>query len=127
MISRCERGFTLIEVVVAFAIFALSIGAIFEVLSDAVHTSKEARQRDIAWLTAESILSQLRVTPAPWPSEERGIAGRLRWWIHVQPYPLSVNERSWWSAYRVQVRVAPLHTPVPTVELDSVELARRRE
>jgi general secretion pathway protein I len=127
MSSRHQHGFTLIEVVVAFAIFALSIGAIFEVFREAVHTSAQVRERDLAWLTAQSVLSQLSVEQAPWPSEQRGVSGRLRWWIDVQPYPLEVEKRSSWSAYQVKVHVAPLHSPAPVIELDSVELARRRQ
>jgi general secretion pathway protein I len=127
MISRREQGFTLIEVVVAFAIFALSIGAIFEVFQQAVHTSEHVRERDLAWLTAQSVLSELRVKPAPWPSEQRGESGRLRWWVEVQPYPLEIDTRTSWSAYRVEVHVSELHSPAPAIELDSLELARRSE
>lgn len=126
MISRRQQGFTLIEVIVAFAIFALSIGAIFEVFSEAVHTSERVRERDLAWLTAQSVLSRLRIEEAPWPSEQRGVSGPLRWWIDVQPYSLEVDKRASWSAYRVEVHVAPLHSPAPSIELDSFELARRR-
>lgn len=124
MISRRAQGFTLIEVVVAFAIFALSIGAIFEVFREAAYTSERVRERDLAWLTAQSVLSQLRIEQAPWPREQRGLSGRLRWWIDVQPYPLEVDKRTSWNAYRVEVHVAPLHSPALAVELDSVELAR---
>ncbi len=125
MISRGEQGFTLIEVIVAFAIFALSIGAIFEVLSDAVHTSEHVRERNLAWLTAQSLLSELRVEQTPWPYEQRGVSRQLRWRIEVQPYPLEVDKSISWSAYQVEVHVAPLHAAAPAVELDSVELARR--
>lgn len=127
MISRREQGFTLIEVVVAFAIFALSIGAIFEVFSEAVHTSEHVRERDLAWLTAQSMLSELRIGEAPWPSQQRGVSGRFRWWIDAQPYPLEFDKGTSWSAYQVEVHVAPLHAAAPTVELDSVELARLRQ
>lgn len=127
MISKAEQGFTLIEVIVAFAIFALSIGAIFEVFSDAVHTSEQVRERDLAWMTAQSVLSQLRTEQAPWPSEERGLSGRFRWWIQVRPYPLEVDSRSSWTAYQVEVHVAPSHSARTAVELNSVELARRRQ
>ena len=127
MISRHEQGFTLIEVIVAFAIFALSIGAIFEVFHDAVHTSERVRERDLAWLTAQSLLSQLRIEQAPWPSEQRGVSGPFRWWIDVQPYSLEVDKRASWSAYWVEVHVVPFHSSAPAIELDSFELARRRQ
>lgn len=125
MNSRDQRGFTLIEVVVAFAIFALSIGAIFEVFREAVHTSEQVRERDFEWLTAQSVLSRLHTERAPWPSEQHGVSDQLRWWTQVQPYPLAFNGRTSWQAYRVEVHVAPLHAGAPAVELDSVELARR--
>lgn len=117
----------MIEVVVAFAIFALSIGAIFEVFHEAVHTSEQVRERDLDWLTAQSVLCELRIERAPWPSEQHGVSGRFRWWIEAQPYPLKVDKRTSWSAYRVEVHVAPLGSAAPTVALESVEIARRRQ
>jgi general secretion pathway protein I len=124
---RCEQGFTLIEVIVAFAIFALSIGAIFAVFRQAVHTSEQVRERDLAWLTAESVLSKLSVERAPWPSEQRGASSHLRWKADVQPYPVAVGRRSSWVAYRVEVHVAPLNAAGPIITLDSVELARSKQ
>lgn len=126
MIPSREQGFALIEVVVAFVIFALSIGAIFEVFHQAVHTSEHVRERDLAWLTAQSMLSQLRIGLAPWPSEQRGVSGRFRWWIDAQPYPLEFDKRASWTAYRVEVHVASRYAAAPAVELDSVELAKLR-
>jgi general secretion pathway protein I len=124
MISRHEQGFTLIEVIVAFAIFALSIGAIFEIFQEAEHTSERVRERNLAWLTAQSVLSQLRSDEGPWPSEQHGHSGRLSWSIDVQPYPLEVDRSISWALYQVEVKVAPLNSIAPLVELDSVELVR---
>jgi general secretion pathway protein I len=127
MITRREQGFTLIEVIVAFAIFALSIGAIFEIFHQAVRTSERVRERNLAWLTAQSLLSELRIQDAPWPYEQRGVSGQVRWWIDVQPYPMEIAKSSPWNAYQVEVHVVPLHASAPAVELDSVELARQRQ
>jgi general secretion pathway protein I len=63
MTSRCERGFSVLEVLVAFAIAASALVVIFGVAS---HTADEdARSRDLATATmlAESLYAESGVSP----------------------------------------------------------------
>jgi general secretion pathway protein I len=124
MTLRAERGFTLIEVVVAFAIFALCVGALFEAFGGAVRRSLQAQDREQALLTAQSLLSQLRATPAPWDSQESGRAdaGWL-WQIDVQPFDAGTDQSSSWRAFEVSVQVRREGTTREIV-LKSIEVAR---
>jgi general secretion pathway protein I len=120
-----QRGFTLIEVLVAFAIFAMTIGAIFGVLSDAARRGTQARERELRSLTAQSVLSELRARPAPWPVEERGRSQKGEAWeLQVAPFDAASDERSAWRAYEVTVRVGLVPNDPARVTLRSIELAQ---
>lgn len=119
-----QRGFTLIEVLVAFAIFALSIGALFELFSGATRRARQAEESEMLWLTAQSVLSERRVRPAPWPEEEKGERSGIEWRVITQPYEdAGVNPASPWKMFLVRVDAAE-HGSRRSVELQSVEFAR---
>lgn len=119
-----QRGFTLVEVLVAFAIFAMSAGALFEVLAGASRRAEEARERELLSLSAQSVLSELRLRDAPWPSdvEGRGSLGET-WRVSVQPFETNTSPASQWRAYIVTVEVSSSRGG-RSVTLQSVELAR---
>jgi len=120
-----QQGFTLIEVVVAFAVFSLCVAAVYETFASAVHRSSQAAERDLAWLTAQSLLSQLREQSMPWQNDQSGLAPQgLRWQLHIEPYQTEQDLRSPWRAYAVYVRVEPSHSAAGRVQIDTVELAR---
>jgi general secretion pathway protein I len=123
-----QRGFTLIEVLVAFAVFALCVGALYESFAMAMKRSEQTTRRALALATAQSLLSQLRVQPPPWPSDQSGLSfvGQ-RWRIQVKPYltdARSLEHPALWRAYRVAVTVALDRSASRAVELDSIEMAR---
>jgi general secretion pathway protein I len=122
-----SRGFTLIEVMVAFAIFALSIGAIFEVFAGATRRAERARENEHLWLSAQSLLSEFRARPAPWPAEEEGphddASGDVAWRVTVTPFDADTNPDYPWKAYLVTVRVGS-QSSHRDVTLRSIELAR---
>ncbi|MEJ1962975.1 MAG: type II secretion system protein [Gammaproteobacteria bacterium] len=118
-----QRGFTLIEVLVAFAIFALSVGALFEVFAGATRRARQAEVSEMLWLTAQSVLSERRVRPAPWPEEEKGERSGTQWRVITTPYDSGAEALSPWKAFLVRVEVADSASR-RNVELLSVELAR---
>lgn len=123
-LARRSRGFTLIEVMVAFAIFALTVGAVFEVFAGATRRAERATGTEQLWLTAQSVLSELRVRAAPWPSEDHGNDSTGQsWTVAVVPFDAGTNPESQWRAYLVSVRVESAATK-REVTLKSVELAR---
>ncbi len=122
--SRRHRGFTLIEVLVAFAIFAMSIGALYELFRDASARSTMTRQQDRSLLVAQSIIAEQRARPMPW---ERLRAGRTDegdvWEVTVEPFEADTDARSRWKAYEVSVRVSSQEQSRRAIVLRSIELA----
>lgn len=88
--TRCpsaQRGFTLIEVVVALAVFALCISAVYEVFQSSLRRMHQSDRRALALLHAESLLSELRVRPGPWSEHAGGhLADGFSWTVSVEPY-----------------------------------------
>ena len=121
-VSR-QSGFTLLEVMVAFVIFALSVGALYESFAGSLRRSLKAEAEERAWLSAQSLLAEIRVRPAPWPAEEAGITGTgLDWKRSTSPYPSNTDPKSPWQAYRVVIEVQPHLKAAGTVVLRSIEL-----
>lgn len=120
-----QCGFTLIEVVVAFAIFTLAVGALYESFAGAVRRNAQAHDRDQEVLAAQSLLSELRTSPAPWKADESGrLDNGLSWRMEVAPFDAAANERSPWRAFVVTVHVSDERGGASEVALHSVELAR---
>jgi general secretion pathway protein I len=120
----CQRGFTLIEVVVAFAIFTLAVGALYESFGGAVRRNRQAHDRDQAVMIAQSLLSQQVATPQPWPPATSGhLPEGWVWRIEVRHYPTTANPQSPWLPVSVTVHVSREETFQKEVVLRSVELA----
>jgi type II secretion system protein I len=125
MIAPRTRGFTLIEVVVATAIFALCAGALYESFSGSIRRSAAARERSLALLTAQSLLSELRTTPGPWESTRAGTSADGRpWRIAVTPFDADSDSDSEWHAFEVTVEVRSARSSAGAVTVSSVELLR---
>ena len=82
-----ERGFTLIEILVAFVIVALALGALLQVFATGLRSSSAAENYTIAALLAESKLAAIGIEE---PLEEGDRSGEFdngfRWATSVRPY-----------------------------------------
>lgn len=85
---RDQRGYTLLEVIVAFAILALGLTLLLGTLSGAAQQVRWAEDAGRAALHAQSLLDDIGVGEALQPGQRDGDFenGRYRWSLQVVPY-----------------------------------------
>lgn len=87
---RCSRGrgYTLIEVLVAFSLLALGLTLLLGTLSGATRQVRWAQDAGRAALHAQSLVAQAGVGEALVPGSRQGEldAGRYRWQLEVAPW-----------------------------------------
>ncbi len=83
-----QRGFTLLEVLVAFALLAIGLGLLLATLSSGVHSVARSSQSTQATLYAESMLDTLGADQRLQPGRSQGVFenGRYRWTLDVSPF-----------------------------------------
>jgi general secretion pathway protein I len=88
MNTNRQRGFSLIEVLVAFVILALVATALFGLFSSSLNNAAAAEEWSRAALVAESRLDAAAAAQPLKESAERGsdFDGRLTWETRVAPY-----------------------------------------
>ncbi|MET0581640.1 MAG: prepilin-type N-terminal cleavage/methylation domain-containing protein [Pseudoxanthomonas sp.] len=88
LLCRRQRGFTLIEVIIAFALLALALTLLLGSLSGAARQIRTANDSGRATLHAQSLLAQLGVGEVLQPGRKQGVfeQGRYRWELQVEPY-----------------------------------------
>jgi general secretion pathway protein I len=106
---RGERGFTLIEVVVALIVVSLGMLAVIETVGGTARNSSYLRDKTIAHWVAMNKLTEVRLLPnAPAvdkSSDEVEMAGRdWRWTMEVKQTPVE-------SIRRIDVSVRPSEAP----------------
>lgn len=81
---RGARGFTLLEVLIAFVIAALALGVMFEVAVGALRATQVSARYEEAVVRARSHLAMVTnggsLMPGDWSGED---GGGYRWHIHV--------------------------------------------
>jgi general secretion pathway protein I len=83
-----ERGFTLLEVVVAFTVAALVVAAAFQVFGTAFGGSARAERQTLALLTAESKLAEVGHTlPLAAGTRNGDAPGDLAWTVRIVAEP----------------------------------------
>lgn len=98
--NRSQRGFMLIEVIVAFALLALALTFLLGSLSSAARQIRMADNAGRATMHAQSLLAQVGVGEVLQPGRREGNfdSGRYRWTLEVSPYadpsrpPAPVND-----------------------------------
>ena len=83
-----QRGYTLIEVLVAFSVLALALTLLLGTLSGATRQVRWSADAGRAALHAQSLIAQAGVGEALVPGSRQGEldAGRYRWRLEVEPW-----------------------------------------
>ncbi|MDH3230462.1 MAG: prepilin-type N-terminal cleavage/methylation domain-containing protein [Alphaproteobacteria bacterium] len=119
-----DAGFTLIEVLVAFAILAFTLAAAYGVFSDAARAVASGERYGVALALAESRLAAVDAAPAGEAWDDAGeFDGTYRWRVETRVLP---------DGPPVTVRIEPVVVTVTVtwesggpVALETVRLRRR--
>jgi general secretion pathway protein I len=115
---RGERGFSLIELLVAFSIMAISLGILYNATGSSARSVGDVEQYQHAAVLAESLLtSRDTVPPTGW--NETGQAGSFSWSIRSVPFETAVS--------RSDPTAVALHDVLLVVSWKAGERERRLE
>jgi general secretion pathway protein I len=85
--ARRSRGFTLVEVVVAFAVLAITFSALYEVLGSSLNRASEVERYERAVMSAQSLLAESSALAI---LQESAVSGKtldgMPWERQIEPY-----------------------------------------
>ena len=82
-----QRGFSLLEILVAFTILALSLGILMQIFSGSLRNAEVARDQAQATALAQSLLAGPGIETTLAPGESSGNFGdKFRWRVVVAPF-----------------------------------------
>lgn len=81
-----QSGFTLLEVLLAFVIFALSFATVLEIVGGSVRSTVRAKDYSMAALTAQSIMEMVGTEIPIMPGGYEGETGPFRWVVDIYDY-----------------------------------------
>ena len=105
---RCMGGFSLLEVLVAFTILALTLGVLWQIFSATAQRATVVQETHRAVMLAESKMSELALTDLVRAGADAGEAdATFRWQRRVEPLEArrATPGTRPWAAYRVIVQV----------------------
>jgi general secretion pathway protein I len=127
-----SRGFTLLEVLVAFLILSLCMGVLMRIVSQSLKAVETAEHHQVALQLAESQLADVltRLNVDSRGKEEGRLDGRYRWQSEIEPYRFDnqeAGERYSISSWLVRVSVSWGADPADRVSLSTVRLLREAQ
>lgn len=114
---RVERGFTLVEVLVALVIFGVVAASVLKTMQDGIRQQMLMEERLAANLVAQQVLAEVRLR-SPWPplgeKAERVPVGGREWQVTAR-----VEATSEERMRRITIEVAQPDAENPTYTLDA--------
>lgn len=93
MLLNKQQGFSLLEILVAFAILALSLGILLKIFSGGANTAVLAEEYTAAVQIAESLMAGVGVETTLQVGETSGNEDdRYHWLVTVSPYPFNLDD-----------------------------------
>ncbi|OGT32387.1 MAG: hypothetical protein A2W28_06545 [Gammaproteobacteria bacterium RBG_16_51_14] len=91
-ILASERGFTLLEVLVAFSIFTVSVGILMQIFSKGTHAAMLGDEYTQAIIIAQSRLATVAIEgDGPDVGEYSGAENDYRWTTTIRPYDTAAD------------------------------------
>lgn len=92
-LHRRSRGFTLLEVLLAFVIFALSFAVVLQILSGSIRNTMRSKQYTEIALIAQSVMDTVGLdVPLEAGTEASGESGEYNWFLQVYEYVPTEDE-----------------------------------
>ena len=87
-----QRGFSLLEILIAFSILALSLGILLKIFSAGVNTAGVAEEYNAAVQIAESFMARTGVEAPLQPGEATGLENeKYHWRVSVSPFQFTAE------------------------------------
>ena len=85
--ARSEKGFTLLEVLLAFVIFSLSFAVVLQIISGSVRNTVRSKQYTEVALIAQSVMDTVGLDiPLETGGSARGDSGDYSWDLEIYTY-----------------------------------------
>lgn len=85
--SRSERGFTLVEVLVALTILVISLTVLLRIVAINLDRTRQVRDETVAASLLQSLLAQTGTSVPVAVGDSDGVfPGGYGWHLHVEPY-----------------------------------------
>lgn len=122
-----QQGFSLLEILVAFSVMALSLGVLLKIFSYGVQTAALAETYTTSVQIAESLVARTGIESQIQPGQTSGIIDDDYYWlVSVAPFSWEGDEggEQDYALYKVQVRVFRQGEENRAIELNTLKLIK---